>query len=112
LVVNALRWFLLDSLHHFTGLTPPRLDFSRLQANMEAFQLAVEHNFRYYEFYASMFLAAAFYSVADQCSRGLWSPWILAGFSAMEAVLFITSRDCLRRYYSRTGQMLRSKSSP
>lgn len=109
LVVNAVRWALLDSLHHLTGLVRPRLDFSRLQANLEAFQLAVEHNYRYYQFYASMVLATAFYALADQWSRGeLWSPWLLAGSIVLEAVLLATSRDCLRRYYERTGQMLGS----
>jgi len=106
LVVNAVRWALLDLLHHQTGIVRPRLDFSHLQANLEAFQLAVEHNYRYYQFYASMVLATIFYSVADQYTRGMWSPWLLVGGAALEVVLLVTSRDCLRRYYERTGQIL------
>lgn len=106
LVVNAVRWALVDSLHHQTGLVRPQLDFARLQSNLEAFQLAVEHNYRYYQFYASMVLATVFYSVADQAARDLWSRWQLAGCIALDAVLLVTSRDCLRRYYERTGQIL------
>lgn len=106
LVVNAVRWALLDNLHHRTGIVRPVLDFARLQANYEAFQLAVEHNYRYYQFYASIMLAAAFYAVADQRSRGLWPAWTQTGYLALELVLLFTSRDCLQRYYHRTGQML------
>jgi hypothetical protein len=106
LVVNAVRWAVLDSFHHVTGIVRPRLDFSRLQANLEAFQLAVEHNYRYYQFYASMMLATIFYGVADQWTTGMWSPWLLVGSLALELVLLATSRDCLRRYYERTGQMM------
>lgn len=106
LVVNAVRWALVDSLHHQMGLVRPHLDFARLQANLDAFQLAVEHNYRYYQFYASMVLATVFYSVADQVTREIWSAWQSAGCIALDAVLLVTSRDCLRRYYERTGQIL------
>lgn len=106
LVANAVRWALIDSLHHRTGVTPPRVDFSRLQDNLEAFQLAVEHNYRYYQFHGSMALAAAFYSAADQFSRGRWSLATLAAFVFLEAVLLATSRDNLKRYYERIRQVL------
>lgn len=108
LVVNAVRWALVDTLLHITGLAPPNLDFSRLQANLDAFQLAVEHNYRYYQFYASMALAAAFYALADQWTQGRWPAWLLFGFMMLEIVLLVTSRDCLKRYYDRTRQMLRA----
>lgn len=106
LVVNAFRWALLDGLFHRTGLTPPRLNFAQLQAHLEAFQLAVEHNYRYYQFYAGTVLASAFYSAADQAARGPWPWWQLAGLAVTEVVLLATARDCLRRFYERTSQML------
>jgi hypothetical protein len=106
LIINAVRWALLDTLHHHTGLVRPDLDFSRSQENLEAFQLAVEHNYRYYQFHGSMVLAAGFYCASDQWSRGMWSPAMLLGFFALETVLLVTSRDNLRRYYSRTKQIL------
>lgn len=108
LVANAVRWAAVDTLLHRTGLRPPQLDFSQLQANLDAFQLAVEHNYRYYQFHASMALAAVFFGIADQCSVGLWRPWVLAGYVALVGVLLVTSRDCLRRYYERTSQILGS----
>ncbi|MBX3412579.1 MAG: hypothetical protein KF708_07820 [Pirellulales bacterium] len=106
LVVNAFRWVMLDSLLHLTGLVPPRLNFAHLQRHLEAFQLAVDHNYRYYQFYGCMVLASAFYSLADQWSHGMWSPCTLCGWTVVELILLATSRDCLRRYYERTGQML------
>jgi len=60
MVTSGFRWLLIDTLLHLTGLTQPTLDFSRLQSNLEAFQLAVEHNYRHYQFYANTMLAAAF----------------------------------------------------
>lgn len=44
MLVSAFRWLIIDTLHHKTGLSLPNLDFSRLQNNLEAFELAVEHN--------------------------------------------------------------------
>jgi hypothetical protein len=104
--VNAVRWALIDTLHHETGLKRPVLNFSRLQANLEAFQLAVEHNYRYYQFHASTTLAAAFYCAADQWARGTWPPAMLVAFVLLEAVLIVTSRDNLQRFYARTEQIL------
>ena len=52
LVASAVRWAIIDTVHHRTGLPPANLDFSRLQANLDAFQMAVEHNYRHYQFYA------------------------------------------------------------
>lgn len=107
LICNAFRWALIDTVHHRTGLCPPELDFAKLQPNIDAFQLAVEHNYRFYQFHSSMVLAIFFYAVADQFSRGLWSFVALAGLAVLEAVLFATSRDNLKRYYSRTRELLK-----
>lgn len=106
MIASAFRWLLIDTLHHRYGVPAPDLDFSRLQANLDAFQLAVEHNYRHYQFYANMMLASLFYAVADQLRTGRWSLLAIVCFLGLEAVLWVTSRDCLQRYYQRTSQLL------
>ena len=97
---------LIDTLHHRTGLRPPNLDFSRLQANLEAFQLAVEHDYKHYQFYANMAVASFAFAVCDQLANGQWSAWAMAAMVSLEALLLVTSRDCLKRFYRRTEQLL------
>ena len=107
LVASAARWALIDTLHHRTGLPPPHLDFSLLQPNLDAFQMAVEHNYRHFQFYANMVVASAFFAVCDQLANGRWPVSLLLLASILEGLLLVTSRDCLRRYYRRTEQLLR-----
>ncbi len=77
MVASAVRWTVIDTLHHRTGLPPPHLDFSRLQANLDAFQMAVEHNYRHFQFYANMIVASMFFSICDQIVNGRWPNGLL-----------------------------------
>ncbi len=52
LTVSAVRWATIDTLHHSTGLKRPEFNFSQLSEHLAAFQLAVEHNYRYFQFYS------------------------------------------------------------
>ncbi len=106
LTVSAVRWALIDTIHHHTGVPLPAFDFSQLQEKLDAFQMAVEHYYKYYQFYANMFVAIA---LASLLAHGMGSRWYLTGYLAiggLELVLFIASRDSLRRYYRRSGQLL------
>ncbi len=51
-------------------------------------------------------LAMLFYTALDQWTGARWSLPALLALAVLEIVLLLTSRDCLRRYYSRTGQLL------
>lgn len=106
LTVSALRWAVVDSLHQHTGIPLPAFDFGKLQEKLNAFQLAVEHYYRYYQFHANMFVAIL---VASAMAHGMGGCWPLKGYLAiglLELVLFAASRDSLRRYYQRGGQLL------
>ncbi len=52
MTVSAVRWAVIDTLHARTGLPPPKLDFSLLGGNVEAFVLLIEIHYRHYQFYA------------------------------------------------------------
>ncbi len=106
LIASAVRWLLIDSLLHQTGLVRPRLDFSRLQKNLQAYELAVQHNYRHYQFYANSFIAGWVLAGCQLAAGTLWTPPAWLGFTILEGVLLITSRDCLNRHYERIGDII------
>lgn len=102
LTVSTVRWFVIDKLHHLTGLKPPARDFSKLEERVGAFEYLVLVHYRYYKFYANMVVALLWrYAVHDY-------PLGLRGAACLPfALLFlIASRDSLRKYYRRTGELL------
>jgi len=108
MTVSAIRWALVDTLHGVTGLPMPALDFSKLGRNVEAFGLLIRIHYEHYQFYANMFVATA---VAYTCYRvSLGGPirlgWLDVGFAVLEVIFLATSRDTLRRYYTRGQQLL------
>lgn len=112
MTVSAIRWALVDRLHHLTGLPPPSLDFGTLGKNVEAFVLLIDIHYRHYQFYANMLVAVA---IAYVCYRvRMASPlhvgWPDIAFLVLEGVFLITSRDTLRKYYSRSRQLLPARS--
>lgn len=105
--VSALRWAMIDTLHHATGVKRPALDFSSLQEKLESFVLIVEANYRFYQFYANMFVAIF---ITGACRIGAFGNlggigiWTVAFLT--EAVLLAGSRDSLIRYYDRAKDLL------
>lgn len=108
MTVSAVRWAVIDTLHARTGLPTPHLDYSKLGANVTAYQLLIDIHYRHYLYYANMFVATA---VAYVCYRlNLEAPtqlsWPDAAFLLLESVFLLTSRDTLRKYYQRGAQLL------
>lgn len=106
LIVSAVRWAAIDTLHHATGIVRPDLNFRRLTENLAAYQLAVEYSYRYYQFYSNVLIANLFFAVCYQRAHGLWplSAWF--GFLCLEAILLAASRDSLSRFYRRGALVL------
>jgi hypothetical protein len=112
LTVSAVRWAIVDSLHHATGIVPPAWKFAKLDDRLHGFLLLVESHYRYYQFYSNMLIAAAFTFITELAiGRGFGeSPgWFSVGFVAIEGILWAGSRDTLRKYYSRSQQLLNSQ---
>jgi hypothetical protein len=109
MVVSTARWLVIDSIHHATGLRPPQWDFARLGERAAAFDLVVEHYYRYYQFHAntcvSLLVILAVRWWAPGSPAALIHPADL-GLFALIAILFAGSRDSLRRYYTRGGALL------
>jgi hypothetical protein len=109
LIASAVRWVIVDSMHHATGLVAPAWSFGNLEDKLQGFLLLVESHYRYYQFYSNMFVAVAFAAIAclvggEGIAKAIGWPGV--GFLALEFVLFAGSRDTLRKYYSRTRQLL------
>ena len=107
MTVSAVRWALIDTLHAWTGLPLPQLDFSKLGSNVDAFSLLIRIHYEHFQFYSNEFVATA---IAYACYRvklgGVSLGWVDLGFLLIEVVFFATSRDTLRKYYSRSQQLL------
>jgi hypothetical protein len=106
LVLSCVRWSLLDSLHDRLGVRRPPWNDANLTANLAAFDLIVEHHYRYYQFYGSVLLALLpVYTVhrARHEALGLWSDGLVV---LLLFALFTGSRDTLAKYYERTYELL------
>lgn len=109
MILNALRWALLDTLHHATGLAKPRWNDALLADRLPAFERLVEDHFRHHQFYGNTALAALLGFVAWRISpSGALAPalWPELALLVLELTLVAASRDALRRYYRRTGVLL------
>jgi hypothetical protein len=109
MLVSAVRWLLIDTLHHATGIPKPAWDFARLQQNLDAFQTVVEHQYRHYQAYSNCLVALVFLYAVRRFAVGGDARQLLgetAVFAAVGTLCFVASRDNLRRYYERTNAML------
>jgi hypothetical protein len=108
LTLSTVRWFVLDRVHHRTGLPRPKWDFSRLQDNIDAFELAIEYHYRYYQFYGNTLVALLFVIAFPQALAGfipgnVWIHRLL--LSALAGLFFLASRDALWKYYGRSSAL-------
>jgi len=108
LTVSAVRWAVVDTFHHATGLVPPKWDFSKLRDRLDAFEALVENHYRYYQFYSNMLVAVVAVFLARATHIGaLCSTDELQIILLMLAGVFLAaSRDTLGKYYGRASQLL------
>jgi hypothetical protein len=104
LTVSTLRWLVIDTLHHRTGIHPPRWDFSLLEKNITAFELLVQSHYRYYKFYSNMVVALIF----SYAWKGYLLGWRGLIYWCLATLFFLASRDALKKYYERAGRLLES----
>lgn len=108
MVVSSLRWLLVDTLHHVTGLRRPDWDDANLPDRLPAFSVIVENHYRYYQCNANLAVAFACVYVAWRIQQPPFAPWADEAFLLLEFLFLATSRDNLRRYYARTSRLLGS----
>ena len=112
LAISAMRWSVIDSIHHWTGIRKPEWDFGELQASIQAFELLVDSHYRYYQFYSNMLVAMIFFYIIERLFGAVgWFTWRDIGFVVAAAILFAGSRDTLRKYYRRAEELLAASSA-
>lgn len=107
LTVSAIRWLILDTLHHATGIRPPKWDFRRLDRRVAAYEQLIAIHYHYYQSYGGMVVALPWMLLARHWQSGFTKPDALdVGLVLLVALFYFGSRDALKKYYARTGQLL------
>jgi hypothetical protein len=109
--VSSLRWLIVDSFHHWTGLRRPEWDDAGLPAKLPAFTAIVEDHYRFYQFHANLAVAIACVYIAWRVQQPPFAPWADEAFLLIECLFLATSRDNLRKYYARASRLLGSPQS-
>ena len=115
LIASTVRWLILDTVHHWTGVRRGNWDFAQLQSNATAFDVLGENHYRYYQFYGNTAVALPFWYVAKWVATGTRFPPLGYGslvVASIELLLLAGSRDTLQKYYDRVSVVLRANSRP
>jgi hypothetical protein len=108
LVLSCLRWVLIDTIHHRTGVRRPVWNDGQLDQVLGGFDYVVQNHFRYYEFSANSMLALVLVYGLNRFAGTLSfsGPGTDLGMLTLAAVLFAASRDALAKYYTRTARLV------
>lgn len=109
IVASTIRWLIIDTFHHRTGISKPSWDLTKLQANLQSYSLFEENHYRYYQFYANMLVASSVGYFSWRTTTSGCFQWIDFWFATLMVVLFLGSRDTLAKYYQRVGELLTDK---
>jgi hypothetical protein len=108
MILSCIRWLIIDHIHHWTGLNPPRWNLAALERRLESFSYIVEGTYRYYQFYSNTLIAVVLAYVLIRCTNAI--PFLGLGTDLVTvllcAVLFAGSRDALAKYYQRSSQLV------
>ncbi len=115
LTASCVRWLVIDTLHHCTGLRPPDWNYALLAERTAAYHLLTENHYKYYQFYANMVVAIVFAYAAWRgdhsfSEQPLGRAEVIS--LSLVVVFLAASRDSLSRYYRRAGELLRTEAPP
>lgn len=108
MTVSALRWLVVDTFHHWTGLRRPQWDDASLPTKLSAFSAIVEDHYRFYQCHANLAVAIACVYIVWRVQQPPFVPWADEAFLMIELLFLATSRDNLRKYYARASRLLGS----
>lgn len=109
MLISTVRWLVVDRVHHLTGLSAPKWEFALLGDRLAAFELLVASHYVFYQWSANSFVAVAFTFFAYEATKSVHGPadgLLALGFIVVEVILWLGSRDTLRKYYERTYALL------
>ncbi len=109
LVISAVRWGVIDTVHHVTCVRRPDHDFRKLKNNLQAVELIIENYYRFYQYYSNMFVGLIILYAGELMASKKF-PWDVWNWSILflfvEVVLFLGSRDSLSKYYKSIGDLV------
>lgn len=106
LLVQTIRWLLIDTFHHHTGIRPGKWDFAKLPSNLSAFDGLTENHYRFYQFYAGMVIGLIWILICHQYAQHINLGTTDLVIVAITVLMLLGSRDTLRKYYSRLDAIL------
>lgn len=105
LTLSTVRWLLLDSLHHTTGIQRPQVDYRQLRGAPESYSILQAHHYDYYKFHGNTLMAVLFAGPVRWVSVG-WNFGEVIPTAVLAGVFFLGSRDNLQKLYRRLGGLL------
>jgi len=106
IIASTVRWLLLDTLHHLTGIPPPNWNYAKLQSNSTAFEVLKQDHYRFYQFYGNSAVALPVAWVSFHLKTGFSPAMIDLVFIGLILICYLGSRDTLKKYYSRVRDAL------
>ena len=96
MTVSAIRWAVFDTLHHRTGVAPPRWNFATLPEKLEAYQALIEIHYRYYQLHSHLLVAFAFAYVARFFlgERIGWELWTSVSLLSVSFCFLVRATHC------------------
>jgi len=107
--VSTVRWMVVDTTHHLTGIPRPRWDFRRFDEKVAAYEMLGEVHYRYYQYHANTLISLVFTYLARRISLGFFSlplGWIDVGLLMLSVIFAAGSRDTYRKYTDRLTMVL------
>ncbi len=98
LTISAIRWAVIDPIHHRTGIPLPPRDFVTLADKLEAYQYLVVTHYDYYKFFANSSLALLFSFMVVALSPTVIPFWIWIVGIVIEVIFWLAQRDTLAKY--------------
>lgn len=101
LFASTIRWLIVDTLHHHTGIPAPTWNYRKLQANAAAFEILKQDHYRFFQMYGNSLVALPVPWISLHVRFAAGWMWFDALFLIVGLVCYLGSRDTLRKYYER-----------
>ena len=104
-IVSTTRWLLIDSLHHVTGIEKPNFRFDRFSDSVAGLEQLIEMHYRHYQWHANGLVALTGCCLLRGMAYG-FSAKLVSSVVITNVLLYAGSRDTLKKYYRRAGELL------
>ncbi len=101
IMVNAVTWAVVRPVIELTSMSRPELNYANLTAsNMQAFQVINNEIYRYYQSYSNLFTSTTILTASYVLNSTSLNITLILASLIILAVLFLASRDSLKRVYT------------